>query len=788
LAIICFSLVTIGANAQNDELSKADKYYELHAFKQAIPYYLSVLKSNDSDTRTVSRLADAYQKTGNLKESAYWYARIADRKDRNPEDLLKYAQVLKSQGLYPQAKSWFNAYARYNPEVGSHFAKSCDYALQNKTKVPGAIYNERVNTASSEFGPAFFKDKVVFSSFRKDKIPAGSVDELNKDSYNGLFISPKYGSGRLHPPLLLKTEYKLETNQCYVAYDASGKTVAFVKNDNNFTDGVLPLPETGVKMDIYFASVKGESTWEDETAFTYNGIRYSTSYPFLSADGKKLYFASDIPGGFGGFDLYESTRIGNNWSEPRNLGSRVNTSGNEISPFVTKGKLFFASDYHTGFGGMDIFEAQMVEGVWAQVTNLGYGVNTSYDDLDFIYNSAKKGGYLSSNRPGGKGRHDIYYYAFTRSLDESPMVAGGGVPEVDPTQVMYTGRVINSETEEPLSGIDIKAHNKNTGTVIKAVSDQNGAYEIALKEDMTYRMVFSKAGFLNKYRTVEVTPTASKGFLKTTEIEPSPLTTSTEPGVALFDDSGLKEAINDDLEITENDFGKSSVDQGGSPSSLSSKSNNDGLNQMVTVYDVQVGVYSKPNPDKLAPLSAIGDVHTENRGNLKAVKIGPFATRAEAEVAQKAAKDRGFTGAFIKTSQQNAVMRDLAMGSGKASDEPQPKAVSTSSGSKDPIEDIVFTEGSANDLVAASGVVFKVQLGAYRDANAVEFDQRLLNWGDAQKESLNNGLTRLMLGDFSSKKSADSAKLKAIEYGFNGAYVVAYKNGKKIPLSEALTQ
>ncbi|MEO1438308.1 MAG: SPOR domain-containing protein, partial [Bacteroidota bacterium] len=557
-------------------------------------------------------------------------------------------------------------------------------------------------------------------------------------------------------------------------------------NDNNFTDGVLPLPETGVKMDIYFANVKGESTWEDETAFTYNGIRYSTSYPFLSSDGKKMYFASDIPGGFGGFDLYESTRIGNNWSEPRNLGSRVNTAGNEISPFVTNGKLFFASDYHTGFGGMDIFEAQLIEGVWGQVMNAGYGVNSSYDDLGFIYNSAKKGAYFTSNRPGGKGKHDIYYYVFEKAMDATPMTAT--LPEIDPTQVMYTGRVVNSETEEPIGGIDVKAHNKNTGTVIKAVSDQNGAYEIALKEGMTYRMVFSKAGFINKYRTVEITPEASKGFLKTTEIEPSPFLTSTDNGKAITE-TGIKPPPPpaEVKEITENEFDGPAVSQGTTRTNSQIKSSEGGMTKKMTVYDVQVGVYSKPNPDKLAPLSTIGTVYTENRGNLKAVKIGPFRTRAEAEAAQKAAKNQGFSGAFIKSSQQNAVIADLAMGASSTPSESEtPKAtpVSTSSTKEDLTTGLVFADPDN----AVAGIVFKVQLGAYRDANSVEFDQRLLNWGDAQQENLSNGLTRLMLGDFSSKKSADSAKLKAIEYGFNGAYVVAYKNGKKIPLSEALTQ
>ncbi len=120
------------------------------------------------------------------------------------------------------------------------------------------------------------------------------------------------------------------------------------------------------------------------------------------------FFASDREGGFGGWDLYLSYKEGTNWTKPINLGPAVNTPGDEITPYFDGLNLYFASDYHLGFGGFDVFMAEQGEGRWLKSTNLGQPVNSSTDDYGMIMDSYRNFGYMVSNRSGGKGLEDIY--------------------------------------------------------------------------------------------------------------------------------------------------------------------------------------------------------------------------------------------------------------------------------------------------------------------------------------------------------------------------------------------
>ncbi len=149
-----------------------------------------------------------------------------------------------------------------------------------------------------------------------------------------------------------------------------------------------------------------------------------SGFPHLSADAKTLYFeAKGLPGGYGGYDLYVSYLENGQWSAPVNLGPNINTNGDEISPFVDEeGVLYFSSDGHKGFGGFDIFRADYIEGTWKDVCNLGFGVNSSQDDLYFVFDTTNNIAYFSSNRKGGKGDYDIYSAAQIGKLTMLPKV------------------------------------------------------------------------------------------------------------------------------------------------------------------------------------------------------------------------------------------------------------------------------------------------------------------------------------------------------------------------------
>ena len=170
-----------------------------------------------------------------------------------------------------------------------------------------------------------------------------------------------------------------------------------------------------------------DGSWGAEKAFPYNNDEYSVGHATLTADGKTMYFASDMPGGTGGVDLYKSNRQANGtWTTPVNLGTRINTEGNEMFPFIhADGILFFASDGHLGLGGLDVFATPLdAKGTAGIVKNLGTPVNGNRDDFALILDKTMKSGYFSSNRETGNGDDDIYYFALNKPITFGKRIEG----------------------------------------------------------------------------------------------------------------------------------------------------------------------------------------------------------------------------------------------------------------------------------------------------------------------------------------------------------------------------
>ncbi len=406
LAFFLFSSVSL--EAQNN-LKKANKQYELGAYNLAVRSYLEILEKEPKNGEALAKLADSYRYLNNMDEAAKWYRKAIQISGVDPIHIFEFANVLKAQGDYSRAKEWFLIFAEGRPVVGKQFAESCDFAasIQN---VPSQyqLSNEFANSSESDFGPAFYNNQVVYSSARQDIQQANKVTENNWEGIakNQLLISSIDQNDFLGRPSYLHAKLKANFNEGPVSYSANGRVVAFTKN--NFNNSTRQIPGSGMELSIYIADVTNEGDWDNARAFPFNGSGYSSGFPYLSADGKTLYFASDRPDGFGGYDIYVSYFIGTSWSTPENMGPVVNSQGNEITPAVIGSDLFFASDWHHGLGGFDIFRAERDNGIWKNVYHLGNGVNSSYDDYSYTYHKEFNRGYMVSNRPGGKGNEDIY--------------------------------------------------------------------------------------------------------------------------------------------------------------------------------------------------------------------------------------------------------------------------------------------------------------------------------------------------------------------------------------------
>lgn len=162
---------------------------------------------------------------------------------------------------------------------------------------------------------------------------------------------------------------------------------------------------------LYTLTKQGKG-WSKAAPFPYNSDAYSCAHASISADGNSLFFVSDMPGGYGGKDIWVCKKNGDSWDKPVNLGSGVNTKGDEMFPYIRKdGILFFSSNGHPGFGGLDVFSARYLNSGWLLKRNEGLNLNSSGDDFGICFTTDSTG-YISSNREGGKGKDDIYRFLF----------------------------------------------------------------------------------------------------------------------------------------------------------------------------------------------------------------------------------------------------------------------------------------------------------------------------------------------------------------------------------------
>lgn len=762
---------------------KANKYYELHAYKQAIPEYVDGLKRNKDNLEALGRLADCYRYLNQLEEAAQTYASAmkVDRDKVEKVQILNYAHVLKGLGRYDEAKSWYQLYARTeNEEIGNHYMQTCDFAKSQQSSPSSyQITNEFVNTNTGDFGAAFYGSRqVVFSSARTDIQRAGTTTGKIANQLYKASVSP---SGYLESPAHLNKRFSAEFNEGPATFSPDGRQVVYTRN--NFVDGTRQIGGSGMELTIWTAQVGADGEWINAKAFPYNGTGYSTGFPSFSPDGSGLYFSSDRPDGFGGFDIYVSYWNGTDWGAPENLGPVVNSKGDEIAPYFDGSMLFFASDWHPGMGGLDIFRAEQNNGRWLRIYHLGNTVNSARDDYGFIYDSFRNIGYFTSNRLGGRGNEDIYRVTRTAdnivlrimsAADGSPLAnavvdftnCGEGVYQSDSRgtysfqavqglncQVVikkdgylsstiqintvgtnqnkeydvnlsrigeaYSGRMINYTTRQPVDGVIVTATNQQTGSSMEATSDASGEYLLALAQYAVYAIRFSKAGFRDLNTIIRTEDGFDRTILGVTYLIPS-----TDIGQAP---------------------GPYVPDQPYNPGNPV----NPGGTVITEGYSVQVAALgSNDLGNKFNNLASVGDIYTVNENNKYKVRVGVYPSRSDAEKALSAAKSKGYKGAFIvkeAVSTQSAGVGDTTP--------------------KTPNQGVTSTYGQ-----------YKVQLAAY--SNLKNFDEAKAARIGTIEERKRGKLTIKFIGGLPSLSAAQQALSEAKASGFKDAYIVVEEGGE----------
>ena len=259
------------------------------------------------------------------------------------------------------------------------------------------------NTSASEFAPVLVQTGLAFCKAKEFDVWASPKDVGNSvDCYHSVMKNNEYG--------IDVTPQKL-----WGAFDCKEAKGAFAFSPDGlqayFTRQKAAKKDQPLTWGIYVAGWEG-GHWDSPVRFDHNMPGYDVAHPTLSADGRTLYFASDMRGGYGGMDIYVCHKIGNGWSRPANLGPNVNSIYNEIYPSVHRdGTVYFSSNGHDGVGGYDLFATQSYDGLeWAVPVNLGEPLNSRFDDFGITVGGDKTFGYLSSNRKGVETDADLYYF------------------------------------------------------------------------------------------------------------------------------------------------------------------------------------------------------------------------------------------------------------------------------------------------------------------------------------------------------------------------------------------
>ncbi len=477
-AVAAATLISLPAFAQNKKVDKALTYYNSGEYTKCrdmlIKYYPKV-KDKPTRGKVSFYIGECSRNMSDSKNAERWYRKAVQVKYSNPLATLYFADALKMKGNYEDASAQYSAYHDLVPddERGEQGIQDCELAqkwMQNPTRY--VTWNARwLNDKDSDFAPCFGQDstEIYYTSARE----ASTGNEKNSNSgtnYTDIYTSVKDKKGKWSIPVPIEGAVNSAFDEGSPFVTADGQTIFYTSCKN--------LKGKSLGCRIYMASLEDGKWVNPEEIVLFNDSSVSVGHPCLSPDEKTLYFASDKDGGFGGKDIWKSTRQGkNNWTAPENMGGNVNTKGDEVFPFAAAdGKLYFSSNGRGGMGGLDIFKYyKNKEGKYV-TENLQYPLNTFADDYGIHFFKNTKKGYLSSNREGSRS-DDIWGFY------------------LPPIQVSIEGTVKNEETTVVITDAKVKMTSSD-GTQLETKTNAAGVFKFQLAENNDYMFITEKPGYL----------------------------------------------------------------------------------------------------------------------------------------------------------------------------------------------------------------------------------------------------------------------------------------------------
>ncbi len=391
---------------------KADKYFVKLQYAKAIPAYEKAIKSTtDGKQEALIKLADCYRVLNEYGKAESYYKQAIDMGKAPLDVYYNYGNVLKSNNKYQEALNQYFYFLEEKPDEAKakNALKSCQEIKywESKPKEYEVKNIDIINTNKAEFCPVVYNNQLIYVGEKVSDIVDFEQSTTNNQPFLNVFSSPIKGT-----EIQKSKSYSSKINTSFhdgpISFSADGKTcyitrVNYIVNKRN-KDFIN-------RAKIYYSSGTANK-WAKPISFQYNSDDYSCAHPSISNDGNTLFFSSDMPGGLGGQDLWMSKRNGETWEKPVNLGPDINTSADELFPYIRKDNtLYFSSNGLPGFGDLDIFSAKQIGIKWLLSKNEGLFLNSNADDFGIVFTSDTTG-YFSSNKLGGKGGDDIYSFLF----------------------------------------------------------------------------------------------------------------------------------------------------------------------------------------------------------------------------------------------------------------------------------------------------------------------------------------------------------------------------------------
>ena len=494
LLVIIFVFSIQFITAQDQDLARARRFFDKTYYSEAITLYEKLVENKPSQ-EVIKNLADSYYYTNDLIKAQRYYRLLVQNynKDLDRNYYFRYAQTLKASNNYEEANAALKEYytKSVNTEDIAGFENSIKI-LENVSAIGNRfeIKNLAINTPKSEFGAVKHNDSLIFAAV---KLKPGLFDKKFKwdnQTYLNLVAIPiknsNSGDSIVH---YFGSELKTGMHESNAIFTKDGKTMYFTRN--NSKNGNKRKNEQKISnLQIFKAElIKGK--WTNITPLPFNSAEYSVEHPALSADEKVLYFASDMPGSIGSFDIYSVNINKGAFDNPKNLGPVINTDKREQFPFVsTDNKLYFSSDGHLGYGSLDVFVSEINGNEYSKPVNIGLPLNSNLDDFSFNMDSNTKEGYFASNREGGKGSDDIYQFKEIKDLI------------VEDCKQFIAGVITDVDTKLPLENAIVTLQDSDKKALNSITTTTDGKFSFIVACESSFTVLASKENYTNESKSL----------------------------------------------------------------------------------------------------------------------------------------------------------------------------------------------------------------------------------------------------------------------------------------------